>query len=244
MNQLDEEGYILYNDYVTALNKWINYIKPKVIKNYNDLLDKHNKKHYKYEYYAQKYKDNNNIDNNERNDIKKIYNKLSIIFHPDKFAKSNDLFILIKKFYDNNNDIILKNIFDISGEILTSDDESFNNLICNLNNNVCSFEDNATFIINNNEHFLKTTAYTYYMNEYNENDIINSCFTDDELVEEIINSNDKDYKEYYLNKYENDYYIIELYKNKLTNVNNKLREENEKLKNKYESLKNIRNTKS
>jgi hypothetical protein len=240
MNNLDEEGQKLYSDYINALKKWINYIRPKAQRSFNEFLDKHNKKHDKYEYYTHKYKDNNYINSNNGNDCKKNYNKLSILFHPDKFTKSTELFMLIKKFYDNNNNEILNNILEMSNEILTSDDELFNNLLENLNNNICSFSNNNENITENNdknitendvdnlEAYLNHTPYQTF--KHPNTQLLNCFLTDEELVDEIINSYDNDYKEYYLNKYENDDTIMQLYKKKIKNINNKLREENEKLK--------------
>ena len=144
---LDDEGQQLYTDYITSLNKWNEYIRPKAIKKLNDYLDSKGKLYDKYEYLSQQYNTSAekvvNVDNKE---LSAKYKKLSLLLHPDKFRNSHstELFALINKFYGNGNGFMINMIDAISQYIL---EESYNpypdnpdveniveNIIINLNN--------------------------------------------------------------------------------------------------------------
>ena len=53
LKTLDDEGRQLYTDYITSLNKWIAYMRPKAIKKLNDYLDSKGKLYDRYEYLYQ-----------------------------------------------------------------------------------------------------------------------------------------------------------------------------------------------
>jgi curved DNA-binding protein CbpA len=108
MDTLDDHGKMLYDNYIKARNEWTNYIAP-IAQNYiRDLLSKANKKYYRFDYLFAQYgykvtEDITSCDNSEKpENIKKLYRKLSLLFHPDKFKTNENLFKFIKTQYDNN----------------------------------------------------------------------------------------------------------------------------------------------
>jgi len=136
-SDLDEEGLKLYNDYIKARNKWINYIRPKAIQKLNIYIDEKQKNYYKYEYLNHKYNTASTTMNSNQIQDKETqakFKKLSLLFHPDKFNNllATEFFILIKDFYSKNNEIIINTINDIAHEILELNDLQV--LINNLSN--------------------------------------------------------------------------------------------------------------
>jgi len=118
MDTLDDHGKMLYDNYIKARNEWTNYIAP-IAQNYiRETLNKANKKYYRFDYLFVNYgysvaEDITSCDNSEKPDnIKKLYRKLSLLFHPDKFKTNDNLFKFIKTLYDNNDITKLTKIND------------------------------------------------------------------------------------------------------------------------------------
>ena len=109
MDTLDDHGKMLYDNYINARNEWTSYVAP-IAQNYiRDLLNKANKKYYRFDYLFAQYgykvaEDITSCDNSDKpENIKKLYRKLSLLFHPDKFKTNENLFKFIKTQYDENN---------------------------------------------------------------------------------------------------------------------------------------------
>ena len=132
---LDEEGQRIYNDYISALNKWVQYIRPKANKHISEYLESTGKKYDKYEYMYSTMKEVSENEPKTKYDINttKIltakYKKLSLLFHPDKFIhqQNTEFFALINKFYNDGNDYIIGLIDAIAQYIL--EDEKLDNSI-------------------------------------------------------------------------------------------------------------------
>jgi len=142
LDSLDEEGKQLYSDYIKYRNKWIDYVRPKALKKLNDYLNSNNKDFDKYEYLNINIADicSDKKKSSKENTAK--YKKLSLLFHPDKFNKPQELstafFALINKFHSANNDTLINTIDTISHLILEIDNldslDYLKNIIRNLNN--------------------------------------------------------------------------------------------------------------
>ena len=144
LDTLDDEGRTFYNNYVTATKKWVQYIKPKATTKFNTYLNTTKKIYDKHEYVNFLYQTNhaNYIQDTttsptpgqQSKDLTAKYKKLSLLFHPDKYNNPNNskFFMLIKKFYNDNNEYIINTIDTISHIILDTPDIS--NLITNLEN--------------------------------------------------------------------------------------------------------------
>jgi hypothetical protein len=138
LDLLDDEGKQLYNDYITATKKWVQYISPKADANFNTYINTTKKLYNKYSYLTEQYlqiSENINCTSSiQSKDLTAKYKKLSLLFHPDKYHNANNskMFILIHQFYSNNNEIIINIIDTISHIIL--DTENIDNLVTNLEN--------------------------------------------------------------------------------------------------------------
>lgn len=137
---LDEKGKELYENYISSMKKWIDYIKPTAYKKFNDYIEKSGKKYNIHEYYIIKY-DTNINDQVQSPDIITKYKKLCLLFHPDKFnnTQSTNLFTLIQKLYNEhtlqNNTFTIKLIDCISQYILDTNEKLLAIIITNLSNN-------------------------------------------------------------------------------------------------------------
>ena len=116
MDTLDDHGKMLYDNYIEARDEWTNYIAPIAQDYIRDTLLKANKKYYRFDYlfvnYGNKiYDDITSCDTSAKPDnIKKLYRKLSLLFHPDKFKTNENLFKFIKTLYDKNEETKLSKI--------------------------------------------------------------------------------------------------------------------------------------
>lgn len=135
---LDATGQELYRAFIQSRDAWIGYIRPKAIQKLNDYLDSNKKTFSKYEYLNSQIK--TFVDqlpfniNRKTKELEAKYKKLSIIYHPDKFhhSSSSNLFCLIKKFFDNNDIVMLEIIDDITYIILETSYINLSNLLTNL----------------------------------------------------------------------------------------------------------------
>lgn len=144
MDTLDPEGLVLYQAYIKARDDWVAYIRPKAIQKLNDYLSSTGKKYYKYEYLHHKQyeylADARELFSKERPKSKELeakYKKLCILYHPDKFqhSSSGDLFCTIRKFYDDEDEVMLDVLDSIAYIILGKPPElTLGNIIANLKN--------------------------------------------------------------------------------------------------------------
>lgn len=228
MEKIDEKGRIIYTNYINAKKEWSNYIRNIAIKEYNDRINELDKKYYKYAYfkndtnYINKFCKSKNIDS----EVKIIYKKLSLIFHPDKFNNSDILFKVINKAYTENNLDILTDINYKKEELVTYNEEQILNFIAILNGNNLSL----------NDCFIGSQVYEWFMNK--DDCAFDSFYTSEELINHIENDYmfDNEIK-YYEDLSENDDFIKKgLLKRKIR----LLKEENKRLKEQIEMINKIK----
>jgi hypothetical protein len=237
-----EDGKNIYSEFVNAQKKWYDYIRPVCIENFNKRLVESGKTYNKYSYFS------NTISNvlskpEKPENIKKLYKKLSLIFHPDKCNKTHDIFIAITKFAENNDIESLEYIDKLSDYIL---ENSENNDLINIlktkekikefyefiqkdGNNI------NNFVLDHNEYthdLTQTIAYQWYMGNDNiKNSIESMYWTEDELINHLKND--------YLIDIEREYYMttgtIEIQKILIM----RLKKENEELQENIDKYKNI-----
>lgn len=188
--KLDDEGKKIYNEFVKARTEWIKYIKPKAFQHFNEFVEKEKRYFDRYEYlhsnmFYERYGDKkNNIQTANKvldKELTAKYKKLSLLFHPDKFInpRNNEFFILINKFYNDNNKLIINAIDLISHFILELED--LDNVITNLNRlDISSLLENYTnaddiFSILNNPN-LDTLGSEE--NPYNIGNVNEECYND------------------------------------------------------------------
>lgn len=213
----------LYDDYITSYKKWIQYIELKVQYKHSELLSKNNKKYYKYEYLNTNITDilENNIDT-QSTESKLKYKKLSLLFHPDKFSTTSSIFSFINKHKYNIE--ILEIIDSISDKILDKTKEEIDIIIDKLNNKefidkILSLHKSSYKLSHNKDYFsiitstdmisedkytekymnriTQSMAYKYYLDEKEGKIILDSHWTDDELIKEIMTSYNINFLEYF-----------------------------------------------
>ena len=181
LDTLDDEGKQLYNDYLTATKKWVEFIAPKADAKFNTYINTTKKIYNKSELsdvmfrqYSCKFSSNiKTTSSTQSKDLTSKYKKLSLLFHPDKYHNPNNskLFVLIKQFYNDNNEIIINIIDNISHIIL--DTPNIDNLVTNLEN------PNITQILQSYDQTNHTEIFTLLNNP---NPIINNCNTQDTIT--------------------------------------------------------------
>ncbi len=267
---LTEEGKKLYDGYMTAKNAWEAYVKIFASNAYCKRLSELGKKYGKYDYWgyeSEKYREQslNNIDTKKENmsdKTKKLYRKLSLMFHPDKYTKTDRIFIIITSYANNNEVESLEHIDSLSSEILDCPNDSILKLIELLGDKVKLVQlftymkenDNIINFINGNINesenmndstdstnkesnccsFLNTNAYAWFMgNQHTRKMYESSIYNEDELIEHLKTKAPEDELTFYAETSNNDK-IIHVVKSVL---NNKLKERNEYLKKDNEQLK-------
>lgn len=231
-SNLDDEGKKLYDDYIKAKEAWFAYCRPKVFANFNDYLNKTNRNFNRYEYYTSKY---TNIDIKTRSEItddnKKLYKLLSIKFHPDKFNKQNadNFFAMINKAQNDNNDIFLQHILELSEEILNYTNDEFNKFYESLTKDDEKSE-------SQNISLEDSVQYKFYIGKTKNTDINFSYFTEEELIKEIETHYDVDFVKFYLNRYKDNENIKKACYIRMETENKKLLEENKILKDILEKI--------
>ena len=214
MDHLDDVGDKIYSDYITHKHNWVKYIKEKSIKKMNDYLSKRKILFNKCEYYNYTLSDIQSKKIIIDKDMKSKYNKLSILFHPDKFsiARSDEFFALINVFYTETNIII--DIIDVISQYILELD-NLDNIITNLNliyktkinvNNIFAKDLQAHIIFEKlnakildttaqvkcdgddteDDNFLESTLYGFYMDKKSSIDYLNEIMlTEEQLIDEI-----------------------------------------------------------
>jgi len=207
---LDEEGKKLYDDYIKASDAWTEYCRPKVFTNFNDYLNKTNRKFDRYEFYTDKYNKKNDeenddeknddektdVDNENDDNVKKIYKFLSKKLHPDRFKKPNSdkFFAMINEANQSGNETFLKSILEEIDSITNFTNEEFNDFFVNLNKNSLSSRDDDLKLFN-------SLQYRLFCNSSYKKIINQTYVTEEEIMKEIENAYDYSFVEFYLNRY-------------------------------------------
>ena len=199
-NDLDSVGQSKFLSYVNSYNDWLEYIEPIATINFHNALKKLNKLYIAHSYFLINKKTNANINS----DIKKLYRKLSAIFHPDKFIRTDKIFIIIQSLLCNGNFNHLSLIDSLTTHILNSSNDELNTIVmilpnynvlqklCNFinsnpNSNIsdfdyinCDNDNKKTFPIVHN--FSNTNAYFWYIGLLD----IDKCYwSKDELISHL-----------------------------------------------------------
>jgi curved DNA-binding protein CbpA len=230
-SDLDDVGRKLYDDYIKAKESWVTYCKPKVFSNFNDYLNKTNRKFYRYEYYISKYECKDEDKNEDKDEeSKKIYKILLKNLHPDKFNKYNSdkLFAMINKAMEINDANFLQKIFSQLELILNFTDEELDDFIVNI--------DKKDLESTNIDSFFNSMQYKLFSNPAYKKEI-NYCYiTEEDLIKEIESNYDLDFVKYYAFHYKDNENIKKACIVRMAKENEKLLKENEYLRNKFEEL--------
>jgi len=250
MENLDDTGKTIYDNYIRSTQEWIKYIKPFATDSLQSYLDTSGKKYYKYEYIRISV-----LETDNKSDIKFVYKRLSIKFHPDKFSHelSNDLFVVINKHNLLGNVTILDALDEIAEDLILLPRAKMECLLNNL-----SIEDNYKKIMNEirlkpkeilailtqsidscvviETDFISSRAYTFFMNRYSgEKNINDLYYTEDELIRKIEESNDMEFISFYGTTYSHNRRILEACVSNQLRIRDRLMTENELLKTKLAS---------
>ena len=207
---ISEHGLDLYQKYMKAKKEWEAYISPIAMRALNEYIVS-SKKFYKIHYFFDVDDVTQKI--NPSRSIKKIYMELSLIFHPDKFQKTDKLFQIITRYYTHNHEM-LQQLYVIKTELCECDtlfleqlcdkitvvgDIYLNKLVDNVKNKkmnlVDAFDsmDGTTECTIVAENFVDTTAYKWYFGQKSACDCVNSsALTIDEIISVIDGSYDID----------------------------------------------------
>lgn len=186
MDTLDEKGKKLYNDYIKARNKWTTYISPKVTEYFQKTLKDANKEYYRFNYLFFKNitDDLTSCDiTNKPENLKKLYRKLSLLFHPDKFKTNDSLFKFIKNLYDSNNLTKISKINDDIDMLLDYNSDMIDKYIMTLEGKNIVTEQGETVDVQDYD-YTTTLAYIMFIkNQIN----LNDYYTPEELINHIEN---------------------------------------------------------
>ena len=244
---LDEEGKKLYDAYIKASDAWTEYCRPKVFTNFNDYLNKTNRKFDRYEFYTHKYNkkndedDEKNYEDDEKNDdknddnVKKIYKFLSKKLHPDRFKKPNSdkFFSMINEANQSGNETFLKSILDKIDSITNFTDEEFNDFFVNLNKNSLSSR-------NDDLKLFDSMQYKLFCDPSYKKCVNSMYVTEEEIMKQIENAYDYSFVEFYLNRYKDNDNIKKACAIRMVKENEKLKEEIKKNKEEIEENKRLK----
>ena len=240
---MNDRGKLLYNKFVESEREFMDYIKPIATKEFNERLKVLNKKYYRFQYIKNI---NSYSDTNKSNtELKNLYRKLCLQFHPDKFIKNSYIFVLIAKLYENNEQKSLEYIDKLSSYILNSDSDTLNfilpiisdntqleklyNFIKNKDNDIHNFKpDVQCFENNERDMFSNTHIYQWYMGSSDAKKMYESFYYDDDELMENLKFSNSDELNFYFN-IGSDAIKIFIIK-KLQTENDKLNEEIARLK--------------
>lgn len=222
------EGDILYKNYIDARDKWLLYAHERASINFNNRLKDIGKKYNKDSYYLDTCESRLKSDvhanvNNMTNDIKKIYKKLSLVFHPDKFIKTDVIFKCIYDISQDNNYMLLTFIDLITADILEYDNIEILNEIFSCKEKLSKFYEysygkNISFteLLNSYksasklyehesklpfepESFMNSTEYKWFCGNINiKQSCENQYYSDDELISHLNTDVTDDELNYYL----------------------------------------------
>jgi hypothetical protein len=245
-SNLDETGKKLYDAYIKASDEWAEYCRPKVFANFNDYLNKTNRKFDRYEFYTHKYNKKNDDENddekneNENEDdnidnVKKIYKFLSKKLHPDRFKKPNSdkFFAMINEANQSGNETFLKSILEEIDSITNFTDEEFNDFFVNLNKKSLSSIDDDLKLFN-------SIQYRLFCNQSYKKIINQAYITEEEIMKKIENAYDYSFVEFYLNRYKDNDNIKRACAIQMVKENEKLKEEIKKKKEEIEKKEKLK----
>jgi len=236
MSHLSEQEKQLYDAYLSAKKAWSIYVENIAIHHFSAKLSELGKKHYKYKYSQNKItkmqseidkmqsnvndKMQSNVNDkmqsneNDKMQTKKLYYKLSSLFHPDKFTKTDKLFMLISNYAKDDDHIVLEQIDSLSDVIYNCPNELIELLIAIFNNkhDIEKFykymqiknADPIYYITNNKSmcdecDFVDSIAYKWYMGTTSEKQFYESLFyNDDELIIHLVKNATNDELLYYI----------------------------------------------
>ena len=260
---MDEVTNDLYKKYLSSCQEWIDHIRPIATQMFLDYKHLSGKIYYMF--------DNINaqpcnviIEINEKvevdENIKSIYKRLALKFHPDKFNHTfnSQLFAIINKHYTLNSINIMTNLDTNSEKLVVMDDTIMEVVVSNLSIDGCweniekmlgksdgdkmnimttpyksSKEENE-----GNIDFLSTDAYNFFINPTKEKERINKFYyTEEELINKIKTTSDSSFYKYYATHYIHVRPILQACTERLLNERNSLLLENEKLRARIATLK-------
>jgi hypothetical protein len=210
MDTLDEEGKMLYDNYIKARNEWTTYIAPKISEYFTKKLNDANKKYYRFNYlfFKNVAEDITSVDvSNKPENLKKLYRKLSLLFHPDKFTPkdcdaNDNLFKFIKKLYDEDDITKLSKINDDIDILLDYNSDMIDNYIMVLEGK--TVVENKPVDIGDYDYTQSLQYIMFIKNEFN----INHYYTPDELINHIENDYITDSEIAYYNRMKDDINIM------------------------------------
>ncbi len=215
MDILDEEGKRLYDNYIKARNEWTTYIAPRISEYFTNKLKEANKKYFRFDYLSFKNvtEEHTSADvSNKPENLKKLYRKLSLLFHPDKFTprgsfpkgcnKNDNLFKFIKKLYDENDITKLSKINDMIDTLLDYDSDMIDNYIEMLEGK--TIVENKMNDIGDYDYTQSLQYIMFVKNQFN----IKDYYTPDEMINHIENDYLTDTEMKYYNMMKDDINIM------------------------------------
>jgi hypothetical protein len=205
MDTLNEEGKMLYDNYIKARNEWTNYIAPKISEHFTKQLKDANKKYYRFDYLFDKNvtDDITSVEvSNKPESLKKLYRKLSLLFHPDKYSQNDNLFKFIKKLYDENDTTKLSKINDDIDMLLDYNSDMIDNYIMVLEGK--TVVENKSVDIGDYDYMHSLQYIMFVKNQFN----ITDYYTPDELINHIENDYIMDSEMAYYNRMKDDINIM------------------------------------
>lgn len=228
MDTLDEEGKMLYDNYIKARNEWTTYIAPKITEYFTKKLNDANKKYYRFNYlFFKDVAEDMDITSvevsNKPESLKKLYRKLSLLFHPDKYSLSDNLFKFIKKLYDEDDITKLSKINDDIDILLDYDSSEIDNYIMVLEGK--TVVENKPVDIGDYDYTQSLQYIMFIKNEFN----INHYYTPDELINHIENDYISDSEMAYYNRMKDDVNIMTGLERRIAKKDKERQEVEEKL---------------
>jgi hypothetical protein len=236
MDTLDEEGKMLYDNYIKARNEWTTYIAPKITEYFTKKLNDANKKYYRFDYlfFKNVTEDITSVEvSNKPESLKKLYRKLSLLFHPDKYTPkgsspngsihSDNLFKFIKKLYDEDDITKLSKINDDIDMLLDYDSSEIDNYIMVLEGK--TVVENKMNDIGDYDYTQSLQYIMFIKNEFN----INHYYTPDELINHIENDYISDSEMAYYNRMKDDVNIMTGLERRIAKKDKERQEVEEKL---------------
>jgi hypothetical protein len=236
MDTLDEEGKMLYDNYIKARNEWTTYIAPKISEYFTKKLNDANKKYYRFDYlfFKNVTEDITSVEvSNKPENLRKLYRKLSLLFHPDKYSpkgsspkgsETNDnLFKFIKKLYDEDDITKLSKINDDIDMLLDYDSNEIDNYIMVIEGK--TVVENKMNDIGDYDYTQSLQYIMFVKNQFN----IKDYYTPDELINHIENDYILDSEMAYYNRMKDDVNIMTGLERRIAKKDKERQEVKEKL---------------
>jgi hypothetical protein len=220
--ELDQKGTELYETYRRARREWAAYIVPKACKAFSERLTAEGRHHYYEMLYKDLSKDVSASDADDRVDdasdpddaeVKALYKKLALVFHPDKYNGSDAFFKIIHRYAKEGNLKCLKAISvlaqSFSKEVLTL--ERVNELVEIMNSperleRLGRLEgqerktDDDQIVQDDDDILDRCTAYHWYIGSHKTRKIYeNLYYTDNQLLKRLRQSSSIEKLDFYIN---------------------------------------------